>query len=217
MPRTVRICYFGDSITVGLGHEGREAPGDRWTARVDEALRVHAQRGLFVLSANLGVGGDTTRNGLERLKDVYAFRPDILIAQFGMNDCNYWLTDHGWPRVNPTSFEYNLQELVDKSRASGVRSVVLTTNHLIPAVVPMLNGQDYNSNNRRYNEIIRRVAGQAGVTLCDIERAFETASADHQYFLNERGRWLHLSASGNALYASVILPMIERIMAELEE
>lgn len=214
--KTVRICYFGDSITLGLGHDERSvAMADRWTARVDRALGALEPRGVAIVSTNLGVNGDTTRNGLERLKDVYAFRPDILTLQFGMNDCNFWLTDNGWPRVNPISFEHNLREMIGKTRAAGARAMVLSTNHQIPAVKPMPNGQEYNANNRQYNTIVRRVAADEGVALCDIERAFETASFDTQNFLDENGRWVHLSASGQAVYASAILPFVERAVSDL--
>lgn len=64
---------------------------------------------------------------------------------------------HDGRGVDPMSFKCNLRELVAKSRASGVRAIILSTNHRIPVATPMPNGQDYNANNRQYHEIIRRV------------------------------------------------------------
>lgn len=214
--KIIRICYFGDSITYGCGHDGLGVdPSRTWTRLVDEALKAREQAGTFVLTANMGVNGETTRNGLERLKDVYAFRPDVMTIQFGMNDCNCWLTDNGFPRVNPTSFRFNLKELIDKGTASGVRRVVLSTNHRIPVARVMPTGQDYNASNAAYNQIIRDVAAETGAALCDIERAFGDHSSDRRYFLDENGRWLHLSEAGNALYASRILPFVEAALDAL--
>lgn len=213
---TIRICYFGDSITYGRGHDGLGVDPDRtWTRLVDEALKARERAGTFVLTANMGVNGETTRNGLERLKDVYAFRPDVMTIQFGMNDCNCWLTDNGFPRVNPTSFRFNLKELIDKCAASGVRRAVVSTNHRIPVTRRLPTGEDYNASNAAYNRIIREVAAETGAALCDIESAFGDLSSDRRYFLDEDGRWVHLSEAGNALYASWILPFVEEALAAL--
>lgn len=96
--RVVKICYFGDSITYGLGHDSKGVQiTKRWTSLLDNALKKHVKADIFTYSINLGVNGDTTRNGIERLEDVYAFRPDVITIQFGMNDCNYWLSDNGLP------------------------------------------------------------------------------------------------------------------------
>ena len=181
--RVIRICYFGDSITYGRGHDHLGVdPARTWTHLVDEALKAREPNDTSTLSVNMGVNGETTRNGLERLKDVYAFRPDLMTIQFGMNDCNCWLTDNGFPRVNPTSFRFNLKELIGKCRASGVTRVVLSTNHRIPVAKTMTNGQEYNVCNSAYNQIIREVAAEAGAALCDIERAFERHSTDPRKF-----------------------------------
>jgi hypothetical protein len=51
--------------------------------------------------------------------------------------------------------------------------------------------------------------------LCDIERAFETASRDKAFFLDEHGRWVHLSRRGNAVYAAAILPAIEQALRRI--
>lgn len=209
--KVVRICYFGDSITYGLGHDHKGVDMTRrWTALVDEALKKYEPRGLFIYSLNLGENGNTTRNGLERLPEAYAFNPDLVTVQFGMNDCNYWLSDGGLPRVNPVSFKFNLKELIEKLFAAKVGSILLSTNHLIPVEKKMLNGKPYNENNRFYNQIIREVAEETGATLCDMEALLADSSKNKTLFLDENGRWIHLSELGNQRYAEQIHPFIEK-------
>lgn len=214
--RVIRICYFGDSITFGLGHDHKGVDiTQRWTTLVDEALKHYEAEGIFIYSLNLGVNGDTTRNGLERLPEVYAFRPDLVTLQFGMNDCNCWLSDGGHPRVNPVSFRFNLKELIDKLYASHVKKIILSTNHLIPLEKRMLNGRSYNENNRAYNEIIRDVARETGVTLCDMEVLLDETSRNRDLLLEENGKWVHLSPLGNRFYFERILPFIEKELRAL--
>ncbi len=214
--KVIRICYFGDSITHGLGHDHQGVEiTKRWSATVDDALKGHEQRGVFIYSLNLGENGNTTRNGLERLPDLYAFRPDLVTVQFGMNDCNYWLSDGGLPRVNPVSFKHNLKEMVEKLFAAGVSRVLLSTNHLIPVEKRMLNGKDYNENNRYYNSLIREVAQEAGVSLCDIESLLSDSKWNKALILDEIGKWIHLSELGNRVYGERILPHIERELLEI--
>lgn len=182
---------------------------------MDEALKKYEAEGIFIYSLNLGVNGDTTRNGLERLPEVYAFRPDLVTLQFGLNDCNYWLSDGGHPRVNPVSFRFNHKELIEKLYASQVKKIILSTNHLIPVEKKMLNGKFYNDNNRFYNQIIREVATETGVTLCDMEIQLGDSCQNRSLFLDENGKWIHLSELGNQRYAEVILPLIEKELMEL--
>jgi len=73
--------------------------------------------------ANSGMGGHNSRQGLSRLgRDVLAVKPQHLVIYFGMNDaCN--------PRkaVPVDEFSSNLQTMIDRSQAVGVRNIVLVT------------------------------------------------------------------------------------------
>ena len=84
-------------------------------------LKKFEDKGIFIYSLNQGINGDTTRLGLLRINDVYNFKPDIVIMQFGYNDCNYWVTDSGFPRVNIDSFKFNIIELIDKFKANKIK------------------------------------------------------------------------------------------------
>tara|TARA_Y100000310_G_scaffold335940_1_gene419216 strand:- start:1340 stop:2002 length:663 start_codon:yes stop_codon:yes gene_type:complete len=212
----IKLCYFGDSITYGLGHDHQGVNIiDRWSSLVDQKLKILENKNIFVYSINLGVNGDTTRNGLERLPEVYIFNPDLIMIQFGMNDCNYWFSDNGLPRVNTVSFKHNLLELINKCLSSGVKQIILSTNHLIPVNKKMVNNQYYNENNSIYNVIIREVVKETNTVLCDIENYFINYSENKVNFLNEENKWIHLSTEGNKLYSDIIFPIIKKELMKL--
>lgn len=71
------IVCFGNSITAGTYlREGATYPGV-----------LSRNLGEYVI--NLGVDGDTTRDGLTRLKEVISLRPRIVVLELGINDYLY--------------------------------------------------------------------------------------------------------------------------------
>lgn len=63
---------------------------------------------------------------LERMPfDVQTHKVDILVITFGMNDCNYWKTDQGLPRVSPDAFEANMKEIIMRGFRFGSRTVII--------------------------------------------------------------------------------------------
>lgn len=206
--RAVRIVYFGDSITYGLGHDHKGVDSHKiWTALVENRLRRLEEVGIFVYTSNQGINGDTTRHGIIRLEAVSSFRPYLVTVQFGYNDCNYWISDNGFPRVNPVSYKYNLIEIIDKLIAANVMKIILCTNYFMPIEKLLLNGKSWNENVMLYNEIVREVAEEKSVILCDIEKLF--GKLDESHFLDEHGKWLHLSEKGNQMFADKIFPFIK--------
>jgi acyl-CoA thioesterase-1 len=73
------IAAFGDSLTAGFGVE----PGKSFP---DDLQRLLDAAGFRYRVVNLGVSGDTTTDGLERLPAVLAIHPAIVILEFGAND-----------------------------------------------------------------------------------------------------------------------------------
>jgi lysophospholipase L1-like esterase len=207
------IVYMGDSITFGQYLD----PRLRWTTLTD--ARLDARFGDVFESHNRGVSGNTTRMGLERYpEDVQAFRPDVMTLQFGLNDCNYWDTDEGHPRVSEAAFVANLHEMIDRARIFGAREIVLSTNHRTFRREPIASGEPFETGNARYNELTRVVADEAGVTLCDVWEAFVPFDdATLERMLLPAPDVLHLSAEGNAVYADVIWPHLEAAVASALE
>ncbi len=164
---------------------------------------------------NRGVSGETTRQGLERFPgDVQQHRPDIVTLQFGLNDCNCWVTDGGLPRVSEAAYRANLIEMIERARHFGARRIILSTNHPTLRHKILLGGESLETRRQRYNGHVREVAVLTGAELCDIERAF--ADLDHDQLtemLLPYPDQLHLTAAGHRLYGSCIQPYLERAVA----
>ena len=159
-PTSERPRHVGDSAGIGLN----ETP----------ELTSH------VLVQNTGVNGNTTRQALERMHyDVTSHSPNFVMVQFGMNDCNYWATDRGLPRVSPKAFVANIEEIIERALVSGVQHCFLNTNHLsLKGDFTHLKGMTYEQSNADYNALIRDtyynlVNNQRPVTLFDMEEEWK--------------------------------------------
>lgn len=214
-----RIVFFGDSICVGQGVSIHRGWVTRLAARVEEWSR---ERHLDVVIVNASINGNTTRQALERMPyDVQSHGVGVLIVQFGMNDCNYWATDRGVPRVSEEAFAANLDEMIRRGVTFGARSVLLNTNHATSRNVEKLPHTDmtYEGSNRRYNQVIREVAKRwpGVVTLIDIEQAFlartqGSAKALRELLLEDG---LHLSVKGHDLYFDIAAPAIQACLQQV--
>lgn len=100
------IVAFGDSLSAGFGVE----PGKSYPDDVQRLLDAAGDRYRVV---NLGVSGDTTTDGVERLPNVLAIHPAIVILEFGGND--------GLRGLPVTSTEKNLATMIDALQKSGAR------------------------------------------------------------------------------------------------
>lgn len=91
------IAAFGDSLSAGFGVE----PGKSYP---DDLQRLIDAAGFRYHVVNMGVSGDTTTDGVERLPSVLALHPAIVILEFGGND--------GLRGLPVTSTEMNLAEMI---------------------------------------------------------------------------------------------------------
>lgn len=218
----IRVTFFGDSVCVGQG----VSIFNGWVTRVAGRLEEFADRfGREIIVTNASVNGNTTRQALERMPyEVQSSGVDVLIVQFGLNDCNYWHTDRGLPRVSPESFAANLKEIVSRGLNFGATEVLLHNNHPTTRDSTPMNGTDktYEDSNREYNAIVRQVADEASdsVVFTDIEKTF------HNLVENDRTRLmlllqrdgLHLSRAGHDAYFAVVAGPIERaVMRHIDE
>jgi lysophospholipase L1-like esterase len=217
----MRLVFFGDSICVGQYVPTHET----WVSLLSARLRRVAEaQGVELSVANASVNGNTTRAALERMpQDVQKDGADLLLVQFGLNDCNYWQTDVGVPRVSPKAFAANLEEIVERGRRCGASRVLLNSNH--PSgrdqdPLPGL-GEPYERSNERYNEIVRSVAQQLGarVVFTDVEAAFKRHTAGCRErllsLLLDAPDLIHLSKAGHAFYAEILGPVVERALLDV--
>ena len=120
-PRPV-IAAFGDSISAGFGVD----PGQSYP---DDLQRLIDSAGFRYHVVNMGVSGDTTTDGVERLPSVLALKPSIVILEFGGND--------GLRGQPVTGAKQNLAKMIEALLGSGAKVV------LAGMTLPRNYGRDY--------------------------------------------------------------------------
>lgn len=113
--KPVKIVAFGDSITAG---GDATKPGlIFWQRWADDLQRRHPR--AQVTAVNGATGGDSTVQGLQRLKDkVLDQKPDLVLIGFGMND-------HNRNGVPIPAFEQNLKQMITRIRDETSAEVIL--------------------------------------------------------------------------------------------
>ena len=213
----ITVTLFGDSICNGYG----VSLCDIWSVKLSKHLQLTYNNKVRLM--NSSVDGRTTRQALLDMPyHIQSHPPDVLIVQFGMNDCNYWVTDKGIPRVSPASFKANLQEIVNRAYAFNVTSVILNTNHptclsdKINSGTSWMNRVDdnYQESNERYNMAIRQVANLDNyIILNDIEKMFLKCSRKgSELVLPDK---LHPSIYGHDLYFDTTQQKLEEVINEI--
>jgi lysophospholipase L1-like esterase len=210
----IKIAFFGDSITYGQG----VSPYKTWVTRLSSDFETWL--GNKIVVSNCGINGNTTRQALERMPyDVQSHGVDIIFIQFGLNDCNYWDSDGGLPRVSPKAFEANLYEIAERSRTFGAKLIFMHTNH--PTNKKMNKPDaDYQENNKFYNIITRKVANSLDdVILVDFEKECESLIASGRYTVEDilLKDGLHLSQIGHDIYYDTLHPLVKNCISTFIE
>ena len=109
------IAAFGDSISAGFGVD----PGQSYP---DDLQRLIDSAGFKYRVVNMGVSGDTTTDGVERLPSVVALKPAIVILEFGGND--------GLRGQPVAAAKQNLGQMIEALRATG--AAVLLAGMTLP-------------------------------------------------------------------------------------
>ena len=153
-----KVAFMGDSITA----QGWEVPGG-YVKLVTAGLET---LGVKIVPIPAGVGGNTSKNMLERLdRDVLSKKPDWLTLSCGVNDV--W---HGADGVAIEPYEKNITSIVDQAQAAGIKVVILTATVI---------GEDLpNEANKKlipYNDFLRKLAKERGLPIADENQAFQDA------------------------------------------
>lgn len=211
--KVLNLNIFGDSISFGQLVSQHKTWAGRLALELENQFHPYAK---FVVQ-NLGVNGHTTRQALERIHyDVTSHHPDFALVQFGMNDCNYWETDNGHPRVSEKAFIANIQEIIEKIIACGTHHCFLNTNHPSAKGYFKHTSKSYDESNSLYSTYIREahtalIKKKLSVTLIDIEDSWnnhlrKNAECKLSDLLLPDG--IHLSEKGHSLYKEIITPIV---------
>jgi acyl-CoA thioesterase I len=173
------IVAFGDSLTAGYGTDA----GNSYPDFLEQDLNA---KGFHYRVVNAGISGNTTKDGIERLNDVLALKPALVIVAFGGND--------GLRGLPIDSTRKNLDQIVSTLRHAGTKVV------LGGITLPPNYGADYI---RQFNEIYALLAKQYHVPLLpfllqDVYGTTGSMQADG----------IHATAQGNRQVARNLLPLI---------
>jgi acyl-CoA thioesterase I len=210
----MNFFFFGDSICFGQG----VSPHKTWVTRISaEVDKRFPDRGVVVV--NSSINGNTTRMALERMSfDVTSHGVLAMLVQFGLNDCNYWVSERGMPRTSERGFQSNLNEILDRANNFGAKRLLLNTNHPTPRTAKYeFLDRSYEDGNRRYNALIRAVAGsRSDVELIDVESACLSAIAEGKTSLDRLvlSDGLHLSDTGHDLYFQIVAPRVLKAVGD---
>jgi hypothetical protein len=110
------IVFMGDSIRPA-SMLTRPCAGPRSSATLSST--IFADAGQFPHIEPWRLRRDDA-SGLERFpNDLQQHRPDIVTIQFGLNECNCWVSDGGLPRVSEAAYRANLIEMIERARRFG--------------------------------------------------------------------------------------------------
>lgn len=158
---------------------------------------------------NRGVSGNTTWQALERFEtDIAPLLPAYVLIQYGLNDASIPIERH-LARCDAHPFAQNLREIVRLIR-DGQGVPILMTNHIFRDESAQGNGHTYRENYLHYPLIIRKTAKETGTPLIDLEKLMTRNHVSLDQLLHQDG--LHLSAKGNAIYASLVHAEFRQIL-----
>ena len=177
------LVAFGDSLTAGFGAE----PGKSYPDFLGKDLE---KAGLTWRVVNEGVSGDTTTDGLNRLGEVLALKPRIVILEFGAND--------GLRGLPIETTRANLERMIVKLRSAGARVI------LAGMTLPPNYGPDYI---RSFEQIYRELAAQYKLTR--IPFLLEDVAL-HRDLMQRDG--LHPTAQGNAIVAETVMRYLKPLL-----
>ena len=187
----LKIVAFGDSITAG---------GDASTTnlifwqRWAEYLQQKYPR-ANVEAINGATGGDTTRQGLDRLQEkVLNQKPDVVLIGFGMNDHN--IGGFGTPL---DQFAANLTTIIDRIRANTSAEVVLYSTF------PPNPKWHYGSHQMQvYAAATERVAREKGCAFADVYNNWVSIAAKKKPEDMLANNINHPNDYGHGLYFEVL-------------
>ncbi len=221
IPLPQSVVILGDSTAAYRPGEVKQVASDR----IDRELNA---AGKDILVLNRGVPGNTTRDGLDRLrKFLPSAQPRLVVVQFGINDAavDVWKSPPAsTSRVSLAEFESNLRQIAALAQSQGAAVIFATTNPVRwtdklkglygkapyqPDEVegfdrPILSG---------YNEAIRKLAAELQVPLVDLHTVYLTHAREKGIPVDELLLdGIHPNDAGQELAAAALLPAIRQAL-----
>ena len=176
------IVAFGDSLTAGFGADAGKSYPDFLQQELD-------RRSLRYRVVNAGISGETTTDALARLSTVSAFKPVVVIVEFGGND--------GLRGLPVSTTRSNLDQIVVGLKESG--AAVLLAGMTLPPNY----GPDYIAS---FQRVYSDLAAKDKVAL--IPFLLEGVAGTSR--MQRDG--LHPTADGNRLVAATVMRYLQPLL-----
>ena len=176
------IVAFGDSLTAGFGAETGKSYPDFLQQELD-------RRSLRYRVVNAGISGETTTDALARLSTVSAFKPVVVIVEFGGND--------GLRGLPVSTTRSNLDQIVVGLKDSGAQVL------LAGMTLPPNYGPDYIAS---FQRVYSDLAAKDKVAL--IPFLLEGVAGTSR--MQRDG--LHPTADGNRLVAATVMRYLRPLL-----
>ncbi len=201
-----KILCFGDSITLGVT---LSSPSILDGVRTELALvegyvpklwrLLEAKYGTGIELVNAGIGGENTREALERIDtEIRLHRPNLVLVMHGIVDINS---------------EFPRYPIVRSNLAEMIRIVKLRGAVAIAGTYPLINPEGFRSsgaaNIPRLNDVIRQEAKGKNAPIADHE-----ATASGQY-AGQGPDGLHPNNIGYETMAQTWFDTIELVLEEM--
>lgn len=182
-----KIVCFGDSVTQGYGVDFHAS----WCTRLSHLPGTQ--------SINLGVGGNSSVDGLARFDDALKLSPDWITIMFGLGDA-YDPDEDGIPRVSLEVYERNIRTMIKRAKRKRIKVLLMTSN--------ATTDRNYNARLKPYILTVRNIAADCEVPLVENYSAFAEAIIEGvSYFVD----YAHPNELGQAkIYEQVVKTLKNR-------
>jgi len=186
-----KIAFLGDSITAAGAKPGG------YCRLVIDGLK---QEGIEVTGVFAGKSGHKSNQMLARLdNDVINKKPNWMTLSCGVNDV--W---HGPRGVKLPEYKVNIEKIIDKAQAAGIKVMVLTST-----MIKEDQNHDLNQKLLPYNEALRELAKKKGCLLADLniemQEGLKTFPEDAPKGKQLTTDGVHMNPYGNFMMAKGIL------------
>lgn len=217
------VVAYGDSITKGIIYDEEKSKYATLKENFTNIISNKIKGQVF----NAGKFGSTIIRGASKMyRDVIKKSPDIVLIEFGGNDCDYNWEDIAKnpdneykPNTDIFTFRETLLSMIDTLKNDHILPVLMTLPPLDPQkyfkwitkedsfaeqnILHWLGTKDALFNwHSSYNKIITEVANETSTVLIDVRTEF-LKHIDYGQFLCKDG--IHPNIDGQSLIASVIL------------
>lgn len=193
------ILFDGDSITdAGRDRDNLESFGYGYVALVVKHLQTHHTK-LELQFLNRGVGGDTTRDMLERFeRDILAHKPDWVSIAIGVNDIWRFFGDNLQDAVPLEEFESNYCFMLERL---GFVKLILVA----PFLIEPNRSDPFRAKIDQYGGVVQRLALEFKAVFVSFQAAFDASALEPSAFSDDR---VHPNDTGSQLMAQTFLHSI---------